>query len=251
MTSWIDPILRALDQRAAPLDLFIRNDDAGRDDTRLFRLLDVFAEYEWPIDLAAIPLETGPQLADALLARIDDGASIGLHQHGFAHANHEPIGRPCEFGPARPRDVQREDIACGRRLLLSMFGIHLDPIFTPPWNRCTEDTAECLIACGFLSLSRDGTARSFGMNGLLEQPIQIDWFGKAKGVRLTRDEWATRFAQAIAQTSEPLGLMLHHAPMQQQDFVEIQSMLRAVSRCSFVRGVLMRDAIGAQAGGAS
>ena len=34
----------------------------------------------------------------------------------------------------------------------------VDPIFTPPWNRCTQATADCLAMLGYRVLSRDATA---------------------------------------------------------------------------------------------
>ena len=136
--AWTDPISWALDGRETRLRVFVRDDDAGWNDERLFLLLDMFAREEFPIDLAVIPTVIGPRLVSELTKR-SAGAALRVHQHGFAHTNHQPGGRKCEFGDARSTTAMRADIATGRRLLLDRFGPLADPIFTPPWNRCTRD----------------------------------------------------------------------------------------------------------------
>ena len=73
-------------------------------------------------------------------ARAGRPAASRVHQHGLAHVNHEPDGRKFEFGPSRTHEEQRADIEAGRRLLAERLGDAVEPIFTPPWNRCTRDT---------------------------------------------------------------------------------------------------------------
>jgi hypothetical protein len=77
----------------------------------------------------------------------------------------------------------------------------LEPIFTPPWNRCTRDTALCLAELGFEVLSRESRAEPLGV--LRELPVSLDF------VRLAPDELARRFALA----EPPVGVMFHHAEM--------------------------------------
>ena len=82
------------------------------------------------------------------MSRVDDGVAR-VHQHGRAHVDHEPAGvRTCEFGPARPLAVQRHDVVAGRRRLEETLGRRIDPVFTPPWNRCTAAAAEAVRAGG-------------------------------------------------------------------------------------------------------
>ena len=100
---------------------------------------------------------------------------MGLHQHGLAHANHEREGRKCEFGPSRGLEAQRRDIEAGRARLTDLLGDRVDPIFTPPWNRCTTDTGTALAELGFRVLSRESRAEPLGVPGLFELPIHIDW----------------------------------------------------------------------------
>jgi hypothetical protein len=128
---------------------------------------------------------------------------VPVHQHGLAHANHETEGRKHEFGPCRSREDQLRDIEAGRRVLAESLGPLVQPIFTPPWNRCTRDTALCLVELGFEVLSRESRAEPFGVAGLRELPVSLDF------VRLAPDELARRFAAA----RPPIGVMFHHAEM--------------------------------------
>jgi peptidoglycan/xylan/chitin deacetylase (PgdA/CDA1 family) len=210
---WLDSILRALDDTPAPVTFFLRDDDAGWEDDRLRALLDLVAGHGLPIDLAVIPTAAGPRLAHALLERRARGEPIGLHQHGFAHRDHEtPPGRRCEFGPSRSRARQRADLAAGAERLRDLLGDAVDPLFTPPWNRCTRVTGECLVELGFTALSRDATAAPLEVPGLAELPVAVDWLRRRRGVALSRAQVADRLADAIV-AGGPVGVMLHHAVM--------------------------------------
>ena len=116
-----------------------------------------------------------PAELDAGLARELRERPVGLHQHGLAHVNHEREGRKCEFGPARDAAAQRRDIADGRERLAALLGDRVDPIFTPPWNRCTADTGRVLAELGFAVLSREARAEPLGVPGLAELPVSVDY----------------------------------------------------------------------------
>jgi peptidoglycan/xylan/chitin deacetylase (PgdA/CDA1 family) len=203
---WLEPVAAALDAAPAPVEVFFRDDDAGWADERLLELLDRFAAAGLPLDLAVIPAATTPQLGRELRAR----ERVGLHQHGLAHVNHEREGRKCEFGPSRPHERQRADIAAGRERLRELLGDRLQPIFTPPWNRCTADTGRALAELGFAGLSREHRADPLGIPGLPEAPVHVDW------VRLEPAELAARMAAQISDGG-PLGVMLHHEVMPDMD----------------------------------
>jgi len=213
MRDELSPVIELLDALESPIEAFVRDDDAGWDDARLLALLDTMAHAGVPIDLAAIPLAVSDPLAAELNARIDAvPGSVGVHQHGTAHANHEAEGRKCEFGSARHAQDQLHDLRGGRRLLQHFFGERLQPIFTPPWNRCAPYTPGLLAEQGFVALSRDRGAPA--QQALPELPVDIDWS------RQYREGGATAAARALALAlheraadGAPLGLMLHHAVM--------------------------------------
>jgi hypothetical protein len=216
-SAWLRPVEAALDTAAAPVDVFLRDDDTGWGDDALLALLDLVDAHELPIDLAVIPGALGVRLATALRLRAAAGdGRLRLHQHGYAHVDHETEGRKCEFGPARDRESQRADIQAGRRRLLDRLGEAIDPIFTPPWNRCTRDTAVCLAELGFAALSRETRAEPYGLPGLAELPISVDWFAHRHRVRLTPRELGVVLGGAVI-SGAPVGLMLHHAIMDAAD----------------------------------
>ena len=194
--------------------MFFRDDDAGWADERLLELIDRFASAGLPLDLAVIPAALSGPLADALVDR-----DVGLHQHGYAHRNHQTEGRKCEFGSARGRLEQFEDISSGRARLQRLLGPRLDPFFTPPWNRCTADTGSVLVELGFALLSREHKAEPLGV--LPELPVHLDV------ARLSPEELDTRFAALVG--SGPIGVMFHHGVMEPYDMAFASSTAR---RCS-------------------
>ena len=211
--SWLGPLRRSLDGAGQPRRFFLRDDDAGWNDERLFELLDTVAARGLAVDLAVIPAAANPRLASSLIARSENAdRPLGVHQHGLGHVNHERSGRRCEFGSSRDRDAQRRDIATGRRRLFELFGEAVDPIFTPPWNRCSRDTGVCLVELGFAALSRESRARPIDVPGLAELPVSVDWFARRKGVRLSASELGGLLAGATAGPG-PVGVMFHHAVM--------------------------------------
>jgi hypothetical protein len=226
MSTWLDGLSRALDAAPRPVDFFFRDDDAGWADGRLLALLDLFERHLLPIDVAAIPRATTPALASELRSRVAAAPErLVVHQHGFAHLNHEAEGRKCEFGPSRSRELQQHDMDEGRRLLVEVHGLNVPDIFTPPWNRCTEATGEALLASGFRVLSRDATARPLGIVGLYELPVRVDWFSKRKGVRLGLEELGVSLGEAARDATSPVGIMFHHELMDDDELARAGELL--------------------------
>ena len=102
--SWLNSVRQTLDSAPDEIVFFFRDDDAGWEDTRLFQLLDLFAAHETPIDVAAIPRSMWRHSATRLRALVENRPRhVSVHQHGYAHENHEQVGRKCEFGESLPR----------------------------------------------------------------------------------------------------------------------------------------------------
>jgi len=213
VTAWLDPVGKALDESDTPINLFFRDDDVGWAHDEFRALLACFRGQSLPLDLAVIPTALSAEFAEEIRAAHDEApALVGIHQHGFSHTNHEVLGRKCEFGVSRTQEEQYWDIQLGKMKLDAMFGFAFDPIFTPPWNRCTEITGECLKELGFRVLSRDATAPSLGLSGLKELPTSIDWFAKKNGERLSFQSLGMLIADTVKQ-KQHIGIMLHHELM--------------------------------------
>ena len=234
--SWLDPLKRTLDSAQTPIPFFFRNDDVGWEDAQLLRLLDLFVEV--PIDLAVIP----KAISEINAKRLSKMGNVSIHQHGYAHINHESTGRKCEFGDSRSRVQQLADITAGQQQLLDLFGPNTDSIFTPPWNRCTALTADCLREAGFSALSRDVTAARFDLENLAEIPVAIDWFAKRKQVPLTPKEIGASLATATASAAA-VGVMLHHAIMDDAERERLGQLLKLLSSHSQAKCVSMRELI--------
>jgi hypothetical protein len=230
MLDFLKPVHAALDAADAPLNIFLRDDDAGWNDARLIALLDVAARVGVAIDLAVIPLAIGDALAQELRTRIDAAPDlVGVHQHGYAHANHQSEGRSGEFGTARELNAQRQDLLNGRALLHQHFEDRLDAIFTPPWNRCTSGTPKLLAELDYTALSRNRGAAP--QSALPELPVDVDW---SKHYRVGGPAAAAEaLAQAISHCSadgQPLGLMLHHAVMDESELSLLEGGLVKLAR---------------------
>jgi peptidoglycan/xylan/chitin deacetylase (PgdA/CDA1 family) len=226
MTAWLDPVRAALDQRTSPLSMFIRDDDGGWGNEQLYELLATTCRYGVPVDVAIIPDAADRALAGEL--RRFDGDLVTVHQHGRAHVNHEAAGRKCEFGWSRSADEQRADIAAGRDRLRDAIGDRVQPMFTPPWNRCTTVTARCLADLGFELLSCDVTAGRFAVDRLAELPVWLDWTGR-HGANAGLPAWGRRIAGALEAAAAPVGLMLHHAVMTPDDRQQLAELLEALT----------------------
>jgi peptidoglycan/xylan/chitin deacetylase (PgdA/CDA1 family) len=238
MMHWLDPVQEELDSAPAPVDVFFRDDDAGWRDDRLIALLDLFEQHALPLDLAVIPAALERSVAAELRARA--GARLGLHQHGFAHRNHEPDGRRFEFGPSRPYGAQRRDIEAGAERLAALLGDVVQPIFTPPWNRCTSVTGRCLLELGFRVLSRESRAAPLALAGLRELPVSVDWCGRRHGVRFAAGEVAKLLAGAL-RAGSPVGVMFHHAVMDGADLARAGELLALVAEHPRSRPLPMRE----------
>lgn len=232
--SWLNPIRTALETSDRPLQIFFRDDDAGIGNPRLFELMDIFASQETPLDVAVIPREITTKAALRLAAIVRENPKLfAVHQHGFAHTNHETVSRKCEFGPARSKSEQLRDIAKGKSILHDLFGNLSQPIFTPPWNRCTGETYEALTELGFKVISREDEAKPLALDGLAEISISFNWFAKYKDITLSRMQAGKLLAHSI-MTKKSVGIMLHHALMDKEELKALSSLLNLFSKFKHV-----------------
>jgi len=201
-----------LARREKQIKVFFRDDDGGWADERLQKLGDEFIQHELPLDVAVIPGALSSRSIDVIDTLLGAKGRVAIHQHGFDHVNHQLSGRSCEFGSDRNRIQQHDDIALGQNKLNEVFGARVDPVFTPPWNRCTSDTAFALQSLGFQSLSRIIGSEEIE-NAVPELPVAVDWLKKRKGVRLTTAELINYISGLFDNEAEVIGIMLHHEHM--------------------------------------
>ncbi len=225
----MNAVRQALRDRRVPLEMFFRDDDAGWDMGSLDRLLDLFTLRECPIDLAVIPAALDASSAARLSAWRAAHPAIRLHQHGYAHENHEgPAGRKCEFGPNRPLAMQSADIAIGRHRLRELLAA-FDPIFTPPWNRCAPEILGRLPDLGFRMVSADRSAPT-AAPGVTSLPVTLDWDRARRERRLE-----TSLARQVAESVGPVGVMLHHATLDREARDVLDNFLRLAVASEMIR----------------
>lgn len=238
-TDGYDDLRKTLEGLTAPVEIFVRNDDVGWADDRLESLLDLFERHRRPIDLAVIPSALSEPAARRLCDRVRQAsATIGLHQHGFDHSNHEQSGRKCEFGPSRAPDQQYDDIERGRWWLRQLLDVPIDPIFTPPWNRCTAATVVCMNELEIRVLSRDATADEMPI-ALTELPVTLDWQRAKAGTRVPFQRVLAELVRQLAEQRR-VGIMLHHATMTPEDHEHLHEVFSITSCYSYLLWKPMR-----------
>lgn len=231
--STFEAVTKVLANRQAPLKVFFRNDDGGWADKRLQKLANEFIQQDLPLDIAVIPDALSVQSSSIINALLDASSRIAIHQHGFTHANHQLSGRSCEFGSDRNLQQQQHDIAAGQQKLAAEFGSRVAPVFTPPWNRCTSDTAVALQALGIQYLSRIINSDPIG-NAVSELPVAVDWLKKRKGVRLTTAEMVDYICTLLNTDDQVFGVMLHHEHMDQSNRLLLRQLVEALRQSPVV-----------------
>jgi peptidoglycan/xylan/chitin deacetylase (PgdA/CDA1 family) len=212
MTGWreLEAALDAIAQGGTAIRLWWRDDDAGRGDPRLERLLELAERRALPLALAVVPgwLDASAQ------ARIATSPQASVLQHGFAHRNHAPAGaKSCELG-GRPIDIIEAELRRGQATLVDAFGAAFLAVLVPPWNRLDRRLISRLIACGFCGLStygrRDAPVAEAGLIQVNTHLDPIAW----RGDRLFVGEIAAlERLITVLDPDEPIGILSHHLAM--------------------------------------
>jgi hypothetical protein len=229
MTSWAElhATLDAIAERGEAIQVWWRDDDAGRDHPALARQLDLAERHALPVALAVVPvwLDAGAQ------ARIAASAKATVLQHGFAHANHAPAeAKPIELG-GRDMEAIVAELVRGRSLLGDAFGCAFLAVLAPPWNRLDSRLIERLVGCGFVGLStfgrRAAPEAAPGLGQINTHLDPIDW----RGTRLFVGETAAlaRLAAlldaAVVDADEPVGILSHHLTMDEAGWAFLDRLL--------------------------
>lgn len=234
MTSW--PELRTrLDEIAAQdrsIQLWWRDDDAGRDHPALARLLTLAERHDLPVALAVVPTWLD---ADARTRIASCRLAIVL-QHGYAHADHAaPGAKPIELGGRDPAVIAAE-LGRGRAILIEAFGTGHLAALVPPWNRIDAELVPRLPGLGFVGLStfgrRPASAPAPGLAQANTHVDPVDW----RGTRLFVGEAAAlaSLLQAL-EADEPIGILTHHLVLDEPGWRFLDRLFDLVGRHPAVR----------------
>jgi len=241
--------LGAWQREGRPASFWWRDDDAGRPDSALDRLLCMAANVGLPLGLAVVPAWLTNGVAEAIRVAPQ---SVVVLQHGFSHTNHEteiPPGerkvRPAECGMARPARVTLDEAVEGARRLRAAFGSRYLPVLVPPWNRIAAEVLAGLPGAGYQALSTfrpRPTAEP--VPGLLQVNCHVDpilwrqgkrFAGAAGTLEGLRAHLAAR-RRGQVDPAEPTGLLTHHRDMEEPcwDFLaELLARLRSHPAVTF------------------
>ncbi|HEY6966231.1 MAG TPA: hypothetical protein VI229_02090 [Burkholderiales bacterium] len=210
----LDEVRRSQDAGRA-VEFWWRDDDAGRPDPALERLLALAAASEVPLALAVIP-----SLAEAdAFMRL--GAGVSILQHGSDHRNRAAPGqKKCEFVDSEAPAAAIERLANARQRLAAVAGRRLLPVLAPPWNRIADAHLAPLASAGFRGLSRYGPRRAaVAAPGLLQVNTHVDLIAWRAGRGFAGEQAVLAAAtghlaakrEGRADAGEPTGWLSHHA----------------------------------------
>lgn len=203
---------------SGPIELFFRADDIGVP-SRLFQnLITRFQHHQLPLCLAVVPSWLTPRRYTELRAITGyDDRLWCWHQHGRLHHNFEPTGKKQEFGPARHYDTLRDQLRLGRDRLRSILGDALSPFFTPPWNRCSRETALALRELRFKAISRSLGSRPDVSDILPDLQVNVDLHTRKEAAAdLSLRALLAELENSLA--SGRCGIMIHHQRMNSHAF---------------------------------
>lgn len=242
---WVDQLAatfaRATNVRNASTAVFFRADDVAVPGRQLQRLLEIFTRHNTPLSLAVVPAWlTTPRWK--AISRL--GASRPnlwcWHQHGWRHRNHEPQGKKQEFGPCRSPEALYADLDRGRQRLQAIMGDTFTPIFTPPWNRCSEITLALLQEMGYAAVSRSRGSEPPAPPGLPDHTVDVDLH--TDRVSTAARGWTQLTDRLVDSLIRPTcGIMIHHQRMNEAAFGFLDQLLETLHRQRRLTAVDVRE----------
>jgi peptidoglycan/xylan/chitin deacetylase (PgdA/CDA1 family) len=212
MTGWreLETALDAIAQGGKAIRLWWRDDDAGRGDPRLERLLELAERRALPLALAVVPV----WLDASAQARIAASPQASVLQHGFAHRDQAPAGeKTCELGGRAIATIEAE-LRRGQATLVDAFGATFLAVLVPPWNRLDRKLIGRLTACGFSGLSTYGRrCAPEAAAGLIQVNTHLDPIDWRGGRLFVGEVAALGRLVAVLDPDEPIGILTHHLAM--------------------------------------
>lgn len=227
LDQWLQTLFEAAEKQSRPVRIFFRADDIGRIDHNFIQMMQLFADFDMPLCLALVPQWLTADNWRQIRSLVIKKDLFCWHQHGFNHSNHEAVGKKCEFGENRSIEAIRHDILAGKMKLEQLLADAFLPVFTPPWNRCSKAAMQVLQELDFPALSRSINVQPPAPIGLPDLAINIDLHTRKE----TDPEQAMDNLLAECKTaleSGCMGFMLHHQRMNDNAFLFLEHLFKAI-----------------------
>ena len=220
---WLDPLRRILDRSPAPVTFFFRDDNVGRDDERLYAMLEVFAAHKIPIDLGVIPGLLSRSLVKNLQARhVATNGRLALHVLRVGRADRKT---PVQLLPeAAPRTAEGHSGAA---------------------------SAERLATLKFPSVTGDPPVDS-GLAGgrRAGDPARVDWCRHGVGENTAAQRILGRHVAVVATRRHSMEFILNHSSITGNELVALGELLLLLANhrkahCGLIRELMESPAANA------
>jgi peptidoglycan/xylan/chitin deacetylase (PgdA/CDA1 family) len=240
----LEKFARQIDQAGTvkkQIQFFFRADDIGVPSKNFDRMMQLFIAYEVPLCLAVVPVWMTGKRWQAMEEYQEKASRLFCwHMHGYGHKNYERNKKKHEFGPTRAKSDIFRELTNGRDRLLSLMGSAFTPVFTPPWNRCSQETLMALKQLDFKGVSRSYGASPPPIDGLKDMVVHVDLHTrKDKTSDLGREKLVEEFNTGVL--SEACGIMLHHMRMDQAAFAFLEALLGFLTTDSRIKLVTYKE----------
>lgn len=213
-----------LDRLDRNLEIWWRDDDAGRRSVRLSRLLSIAAEREIGVGLAVVPA----WLESVVVGALSEDPNVAVLQHGWAHENNAHASdKKIELGGSAALGMLTERLEAGFRLLDDRFGDKFLRVLVPPWNRISPDITPVLADLGFVGVSTFGSEQPPADRRVRWVNTHLDLMRWGSNpMALSFDESVTRLADLLLnQRLWRIGILTHHLVMDNEAFHALDRLL--------------------------
>jgi len=224
-----------------PSLIFFRADDIGIPSRQFTLLIECFIKHRMPLCPATVPSWITPKRFAELKQITGAGSAQWCwHQHGRLHHNFEPSGKKQEFGPSRTEEAIINNLKKGKQRLERILADEFQPIFTPPWNRCSDTTINALVELGFTALSRSRGAHPETVPELPDFQVGVDLHTrKETSPDLGFEDLLLELEENIS--SGQCGIMIHHQRMNNRAFELLDLLLAIINNSPQLTPVLFSE----------
>jgi len=205
------------------MKIFFRDDDLGWDTLRFQRLLQIFQNNEAKLNVAAIPKICYENFLKGTFSEFAPWMQV--HTHGYAHVNWKASGKRCEFDENRSFEEVRTELTQGITLLQELFPQLYFPAFIPPWNNIAAKFIPLLPQAGYRMLSRSNSSNQIPAPDIQNLDVSINLHSATQKLQIPLKVVIEKIQQ---KKIAPVGILLHHAMMDDLDFIFLDQLLKAL-----------------------